>query len=154
MKGDFEYKGYLGSAEIDVENELLFGKLLFIRDVITYSAKDIAGLKVAFREAVDDYLRTCEGLGDEPDRPCKGSFNVRVGPDLHRDVVTVAKAKNVSLNDFVCQALLVALGGGRQHVERVHKHEHSVMVRVTEDASNLVATSRTSVWNQNYATAH
>ena len=152
MKNYFEYKDYLGSAEIDVENEVLFGKLLFIRDVITYSAKDAAGLKVAFEEAVDDYLRTCEELGDQPDTPCKGSFNVRVGPDLHRSVAIAARAKDVSLNDFVGHALIAALNGGRQQVEHVHKHEHSVVMRFTEGASNLVATS--STFTESYATAH
>jgi predicted HicB family RNase H-like nuclease len=87
----YEYKGYLGSAEVDAENSVLVGKLLFIRDAIAYSASDVAGLKRAFEEAVDDYLRSCAEAGDQPDTPCKGSFNVRVSPQLHRKIAVAAR---------------------------------------------------------------
>ncbi len=100
-----DHKGYIGSAEIDLEGQALVGKLLFIRDTITYSATDIAGLRRAFEEAVDDYLATCEELGDEPDLPCKGTFNVRVGPQRHRQLALEARQRHVSINDYVCQAL-------------------------------------------------
>ena len=69
MTDQFEYKGYLGSAEIDIKGKALVGKLLFTRDVIAYSATTIEGLQKAFCEAVDEYLQTCEELGDTPDTP-------------------------------------------------------------------------------------
>lgn len=105
MKTLLEYKGYLGSAEVDVEGECLAGRLLYIRDTIAYSANSVAELQQAFHEAVDDYLRVCEEEGDEPDLPLKGSFNVRVGPELHRKVATAAREAEKGLNEFVCSAL-------------------------------------------------
>ncbi len=106
-----EHRGYIGSAEIDVEGLALVGKLLHIRDTITYSASDIGGLRRAFEEAVDDYLSTCEELGDEPDQPCKGTFNVRVGPQRHRQLAIESRRSGVSINDYVCQALDAMLQG-------------------------------------------
>ncbi|MCK0743702.1 toxin-antitoxin system HicB family antitoxin [Chromohalobacter nigrandesensis] len=47
------------------------------------ACETVAELEAAFREAVDDYLATCEQLGEAPETPSKGSFNVRVGHDLH-----------------------------------------------------------------------
>lgn len=111
----YEYKGYLGSAEVDTDGGVLAGKLLFLRDSIAYSAETPAQLETAFREAVDEYLATCAEHGDEPDVPCKGSFNVRVDPDLHRRAATHARARRMNLNQFVVQALEVACGVNEHH---------------------------------------
>lgn len=105
MRTEFHYCGYIGSAEVDAENYVLVGKLLYIQDTITYSAKDAEGLEQAFREAVDEYLAACEKLGDAPEVPFKGSFNVRVGEQRHRDSVVMANRLGISLNDFVCRAI-------------------------------------------------
>jgi len=105
MNKQFEYAGYIGSAEVDTENAMLFGRLLFIRDAITYHATTVGELKEAFHEAVDDYIAACMEEGSEPDIPCKGSFNVRVGPERHRRVAIAARIEGVGLNDFVVSAL-------------------------------------------------
>ena len=146
MKDTFEYKGYIGSAEVDTENGALVGKLLFIRDVIAYSSADAKGLETAFQEAVDDYLKTCAELGDEPDTACKGTFNVRLGPGLHREVAMVARSKGLGLNEFVCQALNSAVQEvSRRRVE--HWHQHSVTVTVTAESSQCIATTDSpTVW--------
>ena len=36
-----EYRGYLGSVEVDVENKIIFGKLLYLRDSVTYNATSV-----------------------------------------------------------------------------------------------------------------
>jgi predicted HicB family RNase H-like nuclease len=157
MKDYFEYKGYLGSAEVDTEGNVLVGKLLFIRDVIAYSAKTPAGLVKAFHAAVDDYLQTCAELGDEPDTPCKGTFNVRIGPALHREAAVVARSKGMSLNEFVCEALKAASQTqARQQIEHVHKHEHQHKLLVTTEKQTqyLVTSGTTSILEQSYATQH
>ena len=120
--GVFEYKGYLGSAEVDTEAFVLVGKLLFIKDVIAYSAEDAKGLEAAFREAVDDYLETCADLGRDPEVPCKGTFNVRVSPLVHRDTALAARRKRITLNQFVCEALAVALEEEKRPQARAQAH--------------------------------
>jgi predicted HicB family RNase H-like nuclease len=62
-----EYKGYLGSVEYSNEDEVLHGRLDFIRDLVTYEGKDAKGIRAAFREAVDDYLELCEAEGRKAD---------------------------------------------------------------------------------------
>lgn len=49
----------------------------------------------------EDYLATCAELGKEPDETHKGSFNLRIPPELHRQAIS----QNMSLNDFVRIAL-------------------------------------------------
>ena len=98
-----QYKGYLGTVEYSLEDHTLFGKLAFIRDLINYQAESIRELEQAFEQAVEDYLSDCKALNKLPDTPCKGSFNVRTGPDLHREAVLAAG--ELSLNAFVCEAI-------------------------------------------------
>jgi predicted HicB family RNase H-like nuclease len=100
-----EHKGYYGSADYSPEDEVFHGKLEFIRDLVTYESGDAKGLKVAFEEAVEDYLAFCAEQGRQPNVPLKGSFNVRTGRDLHRRAVVFAKRKGLNLNSVLTEAL-------------------------------------------------
>ncbi|MHC4092670.1 MAG: antitoxin HicB [Planctomycetota bacterium] len=46
-----KYKEYLGSVEFDEDERIFHGKLLFIRALVSYEAKDAEGLVNAFRDA-------------------------------------------------------------------------------------------------------
>ncbi len=111
MSTMLEYKGYLGSVEYSDEDEVLHGRLKFIRDLVTYEGEDVKGIKAAFQEATDDYLELCEVEGRKPDAPLKGSFNVRPGRDLHRRTMLYAQRQGTSLNTVVSDAL-------RRYLER------------------------------------
>ncbi|MGV1013488.1 MAG: type II toxin-antitoxin system HicB family antitoxin [Methyloceanibacter sp.] len=99
----FSHKGYHGSAEY--EDGYLVLKVLHVDDSISTHVTDTSKAKEAFADLVDDYLETCRELGREPARPCKGSFNVRVGPDLHKAALHAAVRRNQSLNSWVCEAI-------------------------------------------------
>ncbi|EBX6483918.1 type II toxin-antitoxin system HicB family antitoxin [Salmonella enterica subsp. enterica serovar Infantis] len=100
-----KYKGYLGTVEPDFENNVLYGKLVFIRDLVTYEASTLAELEQEFKTSVDLYLQSCVEDGKEPDTPFKGVFNVRLDPELHRRVAEMAMEEDLSLNAFVNKAL-------------------------------------------------
>jgi predicted HicB family RNase H-like nuclease len=99
------YKDYYGSYHLDIEAKVFYGKLEFIKALITYEASTAKGLQKAFVEAVDDYLAMCEQEGIEPERPFKGSFNVRVGEELHRKAALAAASAGITLNQFICETL-------------------------------------------------
>jgi predicted HicB family RNase H-like nuclease len=103
------YKNYLGSVEFDEDERVFHGKLEFIRALVSYEAEDAEGLIQAFHDAVDDYLGHCEEQSILPEKPLKGSFNVRVGPDLHRRAVIAAAHAGISLNAFTTRALEAAV---------------------------------------------
>ena len=63
-----KFRNYQGSIEYDEESETLHGKVLHVRDLITYEAETAKGLKKAFQDSVNDYLETCETEGIEPDK--------------------------------------------------------------------------------------
>lgn len=123
-----EYKGYLGSVEIDVETGVLFGKILFVTDLVTYEATTVPALQNEFQVAVDDYLETCQQLGRDPQQSCSGLFNVRVGPALHRAAAIRAQKDGVKLNAVVVSALEQYLTDAT--IKHAHTHDHIVTVKV------------------------
>ncbi len=110
MSTMLQHRGYYGSIEASPEDNCLFGKLQFIRALVSYEGETVAELTQAFRDAVDDYLDTCASLGQAPEIPCKGSFNVRVGHDLHLAASVAATKQSISLNDLTRKALSEYLG--------------------------------------------
>ena len=100
-----EFRNYQGSIEYDEESETLHGKVLHVRDLITYEAETAKGLKKAFHDSVNDYLETCEAEGIEPDKPYSGSFNVRPGVALHEQLARMAAIRGRSINALVKEAL-------------------------------------------------
>jgi predicted HicB family RNase H-like nuclease len=144
MTNQFEYQGYVGSAEVDIENGVLFGRLLFIRDAIGYNAATVEELKQAFEDAVDDYLAACKEDGSEPDVPCKGSFNVRVGPERHRKVAIAARNQGIDLNEFVVAALDKAIEPQGQKTV-VHNHQWIMVAGEQRTAFTGEPTRLTSV---------
>lgn len=105
MNNTMEYKGYVGSVEFTEEDGVFFGKVQGIRCVISYEGTTAAELIEDFHGAVDDYLAFCEAEGKEPERAYKGSFNIRISPELHRQLAISACAKQVSLNNLIETAL-------------------------------------------------
>ena len=76
-----------------------------IRGLISYEGTTAGELVEDFHGAVDDYLELCQAQGIEPERAYKGSFNVRISPELHRRAAICAAARNISLNSLVEQSL-------------------------------------------------
>lgn len=109
MKGYLKYKNYMGSVEYSAEDDCLFGKVIGIRGLISYEGNSLDELKKDFHQAVDDYLQMCIKEKKQPETAFKGSFNVRIDPELHRNIAIKAKELNMSLNAFVKQALVHSL---------------------------------------------
>lgn len=105
MKNLLKYKEYYGTAEFSPDDEVFFGKIAFIRSLINYQADNAKELKQAFQDAVDDYLETCKERGIEPEKPFKGSFNVRIGEELHSEAAIYAEVMGESLNKFVFESV-------------------------------------------------
>lgn len=109
MNNTMEYKNYVGSVEFSEKDSIFFGKVMGIRALISYEGTSVKELVAGFHGAVDDYLALCEETGQEPERAYKGSFNVRISPDLHKKAVIYAASKQMSLNSLVEQTLKGAL---------------------------------------------
>ncbi|MFO7811743.1 MAG: type II toxin-antitoxin system HicB family antitoxin [Pelovirga sp.] len=109
MKDMLTHKGYHGSIHYNSEDRVFYGKVEFIRALISYEGIDADSLEKAFAEAVDGYISECEEQGQSPEKPFKGSFNVRIAPELHEKVAIAASQHGMTLNRFVAEALSQAV---------------------------------------------
>ena len=114
MSNFMHYKGYYASVEYSDEDRVFFGKVEGIRSLISFEGSTVEELKKGFHEAVGDYLETCKQQGLEPEKPFKGSFNVRIGPELHRALYIEAKEEDMTINEKVNKILSSALGVSRK----------------------------------------
>ncbi len=106
IKCDFRpYKGYDLEIKACYEDNLLYGCISNIKDIVTFQGTTTKEIYEAFKEAVDDYLDTCKEMGEEPDKPFSGIFNIRTTPDIHRDCVLAAKSRGESLNSWASSTL-------------------------------------------------
>jgi len=106
-----KYKDFFGSVEYSADDNCFFGKIIGTTDLVTFEGDSVETLKAAFAEAVEDYLVLCKEAGKEPQKTYKGSFNVRISPDLHKEAVMLASHKGISLNAFVEKTLHEAVNG-------------------------------------------
>ncbi|MCY1290424.1 hypothetical protein D9M68_276970 [compost metagenome] len=63
------YKGYTARIEFDERDGIFVGRLLDVRDIISFHAESVAGLRAEFQLAVDDYLADCAERGVSPEKP-------------------------------------------------------------------------------------
>ena len=73
MSSVFKHNGYIGSIETSVEDDCLFGKLLFVRELVTYEAQTISGLKSEFEASVANGSGADTGpgsMGAVPQKAC------------------------------------------------------------------------------------
>lgn len=100
-----EYKDFIATIQFSDEDNLLYGKLEGVNDLITFQGDNVKDLREAFIEAVEDYLYLCKLKKKDPFKSFKGSFNIRINPDMHRKAYFLAKKKSLSLNQFVAKAI-------------------------------------------------
>jgi len=112
MKDKLKYKEFLGSVHFSGEDEVFFGKIEGINDLVTFEGTTVSKLKIAFKEAVNDYVDLCKEAGKEIFKSFKGSFNVRINPELHSKAFEKAIMEGKTLNQFVKEAI-------EQRVERM-----------------------------------
>lgn len=105
MKNTLEYKGFYGSVEYSEEDDCLFGKILFVEDLILYEGNCVSELKKNFQESVDEYIEDCKELGKDPYKKFKGTLNVRLTPELHKKAALKAESLRRSLNSVIAEAI-------------------------------------------------
>lgn len=146
-----QYKGYIGSVQVDFEGNTLTGKILHVLDLVTFVAETPAGLQAAFQEAVDDYLETCQELGRAPDKPFSGQFQVRIAPEEHRALAVEASRRGLGLNELVREKLVST---PVQH----SAWQAAELTLLLSQQLGAIATSSSqqflSIGNTSYASAH
>ena len=107
------HKGFIPKFYLDQRKNIIRGKVLNVRDTITFHGRTVAEAWKSFRNSVDDYLAFCEELGVEPEKPFSGKLLVRITPEMHRNLSIRAQQQGLSINKFVKHELERALGSNR-----------------------------------------
>jgi predicted HicB family RNase H-like nuclease len=105
MKNTLSYKGFIGSVSYSDEDGVLFGKIEGINDLVTYESTEVSDLVKQFRISVDEYIESCKHFNKPLLKSFKGSFNVRVKPDVHQKAAMLATMQGISLNQLVQKAI-------------------------------------------------
>lgn len=119
-----KYRGYEGSIEPDFDNDIFCGKILFISDFIGYEGESLTELMHEFRAAVDAYIEVCESAEQKPNQPFSGTFNVRVGPEIHEQLARRAYQEDVKMNRIVKEAIVSHLS--KENVTNVHHNTYTL----------------------------
>lgn len=109
MNNILTYKNYRAVVNYSAEDNVLYGKIEGINALVTFEAENVCELQGAFEEAVEDYLIYCEEHGISPEKEYKGSFNVRISPELHKRIAEEAENEHISLNKYIENALTHSL---------------------------------------------
>ncbi len=106
MNNTISYKGFIGSINYDFKNNLIYGKIEHIQDVVEYKTEFADKLKKVFIKAVNTYIRTCKKSNTKIIKFYNGRFKLNIPPTLHQMAFSYAMKKGISLNQFVQKAIV------------------------------------------------
>ena len=113
MKDILKHKDFIGSVHFNSDDEVFYGKIEGINDLITFEGKSVKELLSSFKEAVDDYIHLCKAHKKPIYKSYKGSFNVRISPALHRKAIEKALSLGIPLNQLVQKAIENEVSSGK-----------------------------------------
>ena len=102
------YKGYSARIEYSDDDGCLVGHIAGIKDVVGFHGDSVNELRKAFKEAVDDYLETCDKLNRPPQKSYSGKLLLRVPPEVHAAVAIAAEVSGKSINKWATDKLAEA----------------------------------------------
>ena len=102
------HKGYTGKFAVDLDAGVIRGRIVGIRDVITFQGSSVEEARSAFVDSVDDYLAFCAERGEEPESPYSGRFVVKISPKRHRLLAIEAAEAGVSFESLIARKLVGA----------------------------------------------
>jgi len=105
MMNMLEIGSYRAKVQYDPEIEMFRGEFIGLNGGADFYANDINSLKEEAEISLKVFLKLCEEDGVEPRKNYSGKFNIRLSPELHADIVSVAASEGKSLNQWVTETL-------------------------------------------------
>ena len=109
-----KYKDFIGSVAFSEEDNVFFGKIEGIEDLVTFEGESVSELKEAFHESVEHYLVFCKEHDKAPHKSYSGALNVRLTPDMHRQVAALSSITGDSINSLIRQGVEMLLTAARK----------------------------------------
>ena len=123
MNSMLEYKGYHATIEFDADDNIFVGEVFGITDSLNFHGASVSELKKMFKQCIDNYLDLCKQIGKNPDKEYKGSFNVRIPPEMHKKAALEATRQRITLNQYVVRAIEQSF----EHVDNKQNEQSIVM---------------------------
>ena len=95
----------MGQWNIQKKIAAFLEKVIGIKSLLSYEGASVKELEQDFQNVIDEYLADCKERNIEPEQPYKGTFNVRISPELHRNIAVYAIEHGKSLNAAVEEAI-------------------------------------------------
>jgi predicted HicB family RNase H-like nuclease len=58
-----QYKDFIGSVNFSANDQIYYGKIEGISDLVTFEGNTVQTLTQDFHQAVEDYIKDCKDLG-------------------------------------------------------------------------------------------
>ena len=101
MNSMMEYCGYRAVISYDQEDDMFVGEVLGLKDSLNFCGNTVKELHESFCQSIDNYIELCKEKGKNPEKEYKGTFNVRISPELHKRLSEEAKFNNITLNQHI-----------------------------------------------------
>ena len=105
MNNVMKYRGYAARIEFDADDACFVGHIAGIQDVVGFHGESLDELNAAFTDAVEDYLETCRRINKQPQKPYSGNLMLRLPPEVHAAVATMAQLSGKSINQWAAEKL-------------------------------------------------
>ena len=108
MRNVMTYKRYTARIEFDPRDNVFIGRVLGLRDGISFHGETVTKLRADFAASIDHYLADCAATARNPEKPASGRLLLRVPPEVHTAAAIRAQAEGKSLNQWAAELLAQA----------------------------------------------
>ena len=97
--------GYKAKIEYDPDLDQFRGEILGLNGSADFYGNSPSSLRKEFKNSLKVFLEVCEEKGISPKKEYSGKFNLRIPPELHREIAVRATAEHKSINQLVSEVL-------------------------------------------------
>lgn len=101
MKNILKINGYSAKISFDSDREYFRGEFIDINGYADFYATDIKGLYDEGEKSLSIFLKACEEDGISPDKSYSGKFILRMSPQLHSKITTIAISEDTAINNLL-----------------------------------------------------
>lgn len=109
MNNLLTYKGFTAKIEFSADDNVFFGRVLAIPEIVGFHAENVEDLKKEMAGMIDFYLESCEKKGKKPKKAYNGKLLFRVPSELHESIELAAAADGKSINEWGKEAFESAI---------------------------------------------
>jgi predicted HicB family RNase H-like nuclease len=100
MNSTLIYKGFTAKVEFSSDDNLFVGRLIGVKDIVTFHGETVAELKTSMKETVDFFIEVCEKTGKKAKKNYSGKVMFRLPGALHARIAEMAESTGKSINEW------------------------------------------------------